>query len=366
MIKRNNRTILLTGGHAATAAYATVESLKQRNYFKQIFFVGSKTAIEGKDFETLESQILPELGVLTHWIPGGRIQRKFTIWTIPSLLKIPLSFIVAVFLILKIRPWLILSFGGGASFPVVLAGWLLGVPVIIHDQTASAGRANEIASPFARKIILSRASSLDFFPLEKSVVLGNPVRKEIVKIGPKNNTHIKTILITGGSRGSVALNELVQPVLKKLISKYKIIHQVGPIDYEKFAKIKTELSESESGNYEVFPNLDLGQMTNYYKNSDVVVARAGANTVSEILIISRPCVLVPIPWSYKDEQNLNAKYAEDLGLAKIVSQNSDPQDLFNAIVSQVESAHEIKAKYKNFHSLDEKAADKIATLLEEI
>lgn len=364
MIKRNPRKILLTGGHAATAAYATAEAIASKGYFKEIFWVGTKTAIEGQNFQTLEAQILPPLGVTTYWIPGGRIQRKFTIWTIPSLIKIPLSFFVSLFLVIKIKPHVILSFGGGVSFPVILAGWLLGVPVVIHEQTASAGRANEIASPFARKIILSRTSSLDFFPMDKSIVIGNPVREEIVKIKPKNLSSVKTILITGGSRGSIALNELVEPILGKLLSKYRIIHQTGPLDYEKFAKIKSELTQSD--NYEVYPSLDLDQMAKHYDLSDIVVARSGANTVSEIIIIGRPSVLVPIPWSYKNEQNLNAQYAEKLGLVKIVAQDADPSELYTTIENQAMNSKEILLNHQNFNSPDKFAAAKIATILEEI
>lgn len=366
MIKRNPKKILLTGGHAATAAYATVEGIKKRGHFKDIFWIGTKNALEGKSFQTLESQILPPLGVTTYWIPGGRIQRKFTIWTIPSLLKIPLSFLMSLFFIIKIKPHAVLSFGGGASFPVVLASFLLGVPVLIHEQTAVAGRANEISSFFAKKIILSRVSSLEFFPREKSEVLGNPVRKEILEIKPKKTSNIKTIFITGGSRGSQALNNLVKPILKNLLANYKIIHQTGSLEFENFSKIKSELSVAQNSNYDVYPTLDLSQMAKGYEDADVVVARAGANTVSEILITKRPAVLIPIPWSYKNEQNLNAQYAQNLGFVKIISQDSDPQALLEAINEQIMDVAKIRAKYSSFDSEDLNASQKIAIALEGI
>ncbi len=364
MIKRNSKRILLTGGHAATAAYAVIEALKKRDYFKEIFWIGVKGAIEGKNVETLESQILPPLGVTTHWIPGGRVQRKFTVWTIPSLLKIPMSFIASFFLIYKIKPKVILSFGGGVSFPVVFAGWMLGVPIVIHDQTATAGRANEVSSFFAKKVVLSRPSSLKYFPENKSVVLGNPVRSEIVQIKPKAPASYKTILITGGSRGSTTLNELVKPILSKLLTKYKIVHQTGALEYEDFAKFKSELKENK--NYQVFPSLELSSMAKFYEESDLIVSRAGANTVSEILAIKRPAVLIPIPWSYKDEQNENAKYIEQYGFAKIVSQDEKPEVLLSAIEDQISSINEIRSKFNNFTSPDLEASSKIATFLESI
>ncbi len=365
MIKRNPKRVLLTGGHAATAAYAVCESIIKRKHFKEIFWIGVKGAIEGKNIETLESQILPPLGVATHWIPGGRIQRTFTIWTIPSILKFALSFFVSISLLFKIKPYVILSFGGGVSFPVVLAGFLLGIPVVVHDQTATAGRANEIASLFAKKIILSRNSSLNYFPQEKSVVLGNPVRDEILKIKPKNGL-VKSILITGGSRGSTSLNSLIKPNIKKLLEKYKIIHQTGAIDYEVYAELKTKLPEQLSERYMVYPNLDLNGMAKFYEECDLVISRSGANTVSEILAIGRPSLLVPIPWSYKNEQVENAKYAETLGVAKIFPQNGSSDNFLKAIEEQARSAKDIHSIFKDWSSPDSNAAKKIATFLEEI
>lgn len=120
--KEKARKIVLTGGHAATTAVATVEEILRRRENWGLYWLGAKNAIEGKDVPTLDVEIFPKLSVSFNPIYAGRIQRKFSIWTIPSLLKIPVGFIQSLFLLKKIKPDLILSFGGFVSFPVVFWG----------------------------------------------------------------------------------------------------------------------------------------------------------------------------------------------------------------------------------------------------
>src|SRR3990167_5082544 len=152
--------ILVTGAHFTTAV-AVIEELKNLPAGRQeqkdidIVYVGRKTTREGDSSHSVESQVLPQLGVKFISIITGRLQRAFTIYTFSSLLKIPIGFLQSFFILLKEKPDVILSFGGYVAVPLVIAGWLLSIPIIIHEQTLVSGLANTISSFFADKVAVS-------------------------------------------------------------------------------------------------------------------------------------------------------------------------------------------------------------------
>lgn len=357
--------LVLTGGHAATTAVAVVEEIRKRNFGWKIYWIGAKNAIEGKKIVTLESEVLPRLGVTFLALTTGRLQRRFTLYTIPSFLKIPVGFVQSFYYLLKIKPQAVLSFGGFASFPVVIGAKILGIPVIIHEQTSAAGRANLAAKKFATKIALARVESKKYFKDSEYVITGNPVMKEVRDIRIKiNSKEIPVVYITGGSRGSQSINDAVEQILKVLLSKYKVIHQTGGLDYLKFSEIKQKLPQALRNNYEVFVRVNPLDVFKIYSKASVIVSRAGANTVSELMIIGRPAVLIPLPISYLDEQTENAKIASKWGIAKIISQSQlTPKKLLAAIESQIFQTSEISQKIKGKKSPDFDASRKLVNLI---
>lgn len=357
--------IVLTGGHAATTAVAVVEEIISENLNWNLYWLGVKNAIEGTKVATLESEVLPKLGVKFIPLTTGRIQRRFTFWTIPSILKIPVGIIQAFFLLLKIRPKIILSFGGYASFPVVVSARMLNIPVVIHEQTSVAGRSNLASGKFASQIAISRVESEKYYGSMRCILTGNPVMKEITKINPKLKlAKIPTIFVTGGSRGSQKINEALEGVLKRLLSKYKIIHQAGGLDYLKFSDIKQKLPKALRDNYNVFVRVNPLEVYKTYKISDIVVARAGANTVSEIMTIKRPAILIPLPLSYLDEQLKNARIAHDMGVAKIINQKDlTPEVLFRAIEESIKNYSSIVNKVRFKNSPDKGGAKNVVRVL---
>lgn len=362
--KEKNK-IVLTGGHAATTALATAEELIRRGSW-DIYWIGAKTAIEGKDIPTLESEIFPKIGIRSYKIISGRIQRKLTFWTLPSLVKIPFGFVHAIFLLFKIRPRIILSFGGFASFPVVVVGYCLRIPIIIHEQTAAVGRANKLSARFAKKIALARESSKKYFPSGKCKVIGNPLLTQIAEIEPKNKIgKPPTIFVTGGSRGSQTINTFILKVLEKLLKRYIVIHQTGFLDYEKINKLRNSLPNDLKKRYEIYPVLDPMDIDGVYRRADIIIARAGANTVSEIIATKRPSVLIPIPWSYGNEQARNAKFAEKFGVATILNQEIlSGSVLFDAVREIEVNWKNIVENVKGKKSLDIGASKKLVNLLE--
>lgn len=349
--------IVITGGHAATTALAVVEEINERHgVIGEIHWIGTKRAVEGKNGNTLESQILPGVGVIFHSLIMGRLQRKFSWWTIPSLLKIPIGFVQSLFLLITIRPRVILSFGGFASYPVVFWSWFLGIPVIIHEQTAVAGRANLAASRFAKRILLARPTSLNYFPKDKCMIIGNPILSYYFKHSfVIKNSQTPTIFITGGSRGSEAVNDLIDRSLDKLLVDFHIIHQVGIHGLEKFKK---------RNNYLVVETLTPGEMYKMYEKADVVVARAGANTVAEVMALKKPTLFIPIPWSYLNEQYENAKVAVDYGLAEILNQqNATPERFIDRIYKLYASRDSISKFVISKDSPDRLAANRLVDIL---
>ena len=184
------------------------------------------------------------MGVKFIPIPAGRLQRRFTRWTIPSLLRVPFGLFKALKVILEIKPKVIVSFGGYVGVPVVIAGFLRRVPILIHEQTATVGLANKISARFAQKIAISFPESKTFFPEGKVVFTGNPLRPEIFKSGkplfPLNEKK-KTIYITGGSQGASIINETIERCLLDLVIQYNVVHQCGAKDYPHFKEKRRKI-----------------------------------------------------------------------------------------------------------------------------
>ena len=329
-VKSKNRGILLTGGHAATTAISVVEELI-RKYGKEgidISWIGTRLPIEGKEIGGLKLKIFSEIKVKSYFF------------------KLPISFIRAVYFILKVKPGVTLSFGGFAAFPVVLASWLLRIPIIIHEQTIALGLANKLSSIFAKEILLAK-------------VVGNPVMTQICEVKAKQKiSNPPVIFIMGGSRGSEKINDAVFSILPKLLEKYKIIHITGEAHFNKFAGIK-------DGNYQCFSFVSPLEIDNLYREADIVVSRSGANTVAELMIVKRPAILIPIPWSHQNEQAENAKIACNFGVARILPQeNLSGRRLQIEIEKIIQDWDEITSKIKSKYSNDFSASSKVVDILE--
>jgi UDP-N-acetylglucosamine--N-acetylmuramyl-(pentapeptide) pyrophosphoryl-undecaprenol N-acetylglucosamine transferase len=367
--KRKIKRLVITGGHAGSTAYATIEQLRRANkYAWDIYFIGSKSAIEGRKVETLEKRVFPKIGVKYYPITSGRIQRKFTIWTIPSLIKIPIGFINALILLSRIKPDVTLSFGGFAAFPVVVSSYLLKIPVVIHEQTACVGRANKYSAFFAKKIALSRKESLAYFPGNKCIVTGNPISEEISSLSPKKNIGVPPVVfVTGGSRGSSILNKTVVASLREILGKYMLVHQTGTLEYAWVSKERSKLATKLKDNYKVYSVIEPWKWPNYISNADLVISRAGANVVSELVAIQKLAILIPIPFSYENEQMKNAEYAKRLGIAEIIEQENLTSEGLTKAVDMIFVNWEKRVKsIKNPQIDDKDASKKLVDLIESL
>lgn len=358
MPKSKNTKILLTGGHAATMGIAVTLELKKRFPDANIVFVGSKSAVPGTKATTTEFKVYPSLGIKFYPIMAGKLQTKFTRNTIPLALLIPVGFLQALVLLLQLKPGVILSFGGFASFPIVFWGRFLGISVIVHEQTVVFGRASKASAPFATKIALARKESLKFFPNYKSVVTGNPLLPGILSIKPKiAPSKDKVIFINVGSRGSEFIGDEIYKVLPELLKKYEIYHIAGENNFQRY-------KDYVNKKYHVFPFVDPRDIGKFYEKADVVIGRAGASTVSEILYLKRPALLIPLPRTFMGEQYKNAEYAKDFGVAKVMSETEvTPISLISSIDNIFLNWSKIVAKVRDKESPDASATEKIVNLI---
>lgn len=368
MEKKSDKKILLTGGHAAIFAYATIEELLARSTTKnwKIAWVGAKGAFEGKKAPTIESKVFPSLGVKQYFLTTGRVQRKFTLWTIPSLLKIPVGFVHAFFLIRKVKPDVIVSFGGFVAPPVVFAGWLNRIPIIVHEQTLVAGRANAFSAKFATKVALSRNELTKEFPPEKTVVVGNPIRSSIRSIAAKKKMgNPPLIYITGGSRGSSIINETVGEALPELLKNYKIIHQTGDLEYQKYVSLKKTLDPKLSSRYGVRSTIP--DVEKVFSQADILVGRSGANTVAEAILTHRPSLFIPLRIARKDEQYKNAQMAQENGIARVVREEDlTSEHLISEIDSISKSWEKMVRSSASKHYIDHDAHKVFVDLIERV
>lgn len=315
--------IAIIGGHLAPAL-AVMDSLATTD---KIVFFGRASAFEGDQSPSLESQLMQKRGIPFVPITTARLQRKLSRHTFPAFSKLPLGFSQALTALRKYKPDVVLSFGGYLSLPVCFAAKTLGIPVVIHEQTLQAGVANKIVGKIANKICISWESSRPFFPPEKTVLTGNPLRKfqmSNFKYPISNDENLPLLYITGGSAGSHAINELVKGALETLLQRTRIIHQTGDAkqfqDFEKLQAQKAALPRELQEHYSIHTFIAPEETGALMQQASLVVGRSGMNTVTELLYFGTPALLIPLPYGQKNEQQNNAEFLHTLGMADVLLQ----------------------------------------------
>lgn len=368
--------IIIIGGHLSPAL-SVLDSLP-KNW--EILFVGRKYVFEGEKSLSLEYKTINDLKIPFKEISTGRLQRKFTKNTVPSLLKLPSGFFKALGILKKFRPDVVLGFGGYLQIPVVFASFFLKIPVVLHEQTLESGFANKICSPIAKKICISWESSARFFPKEKTILVGNPVRKEIIQ-NPSirqaqdriqnSELDLPLIYVTGGSSGSHFLNHLIENLVTNLLVNFNVIHQTGDsFKYDDFKRLKIlreTLPKGLKKNYSIHKFINPSDVGNVLGQAEFVIGRAGMNTITELIFTKKPAILIPLTFSQNNEQVKNALFLEKLGIAKIILQKeASPQVLLSAINSMHESIARYTKKTQNLKDLiKEDAVGKIIEVIKQ-
>jgi len=351
--------VILIGGHLSPAL-SVLEAFPKDT---KVLFVGRKYALEGDSALSLEYKTITSLNVPFVGLNTGRLQRKLTKYTLLSLFKLPSGIIKSFLILIKFRPDVVVGFGGYVSIPVILCSYLLRIPVVIHEQTMEAGLTNKLVSRFAKKICISWDSSKEYFPRDKVVLTGNPVRKFSIldsKFSIFGNK-LPTIYVTGGSSGSHSVNELIEGIIAELLAVCNVIHQVGDTqkyrDFERLEQLRQDLPEDLQDNYILKKFIDPSQIGDLINSSSLVIARSGINTVTELIYFEKPALLIPLPFSQNSEQLKNAKFLKKIGLGKVLPQSKiNQKKLLQAIKLMLCEINSYKIDKEKFGNLPGKNA----------
>ena len=338
------KRIILTGGGTAghvTPNIALIPKLRELGY--DIQYIGS--------YNGIEKELIEPFGIPYHGISSGKLRRYFSLQNFTDPFRVIKGFGEARKLIKGLKPDVIFSKGGFVSVPVVLAGKRCKVPVIIHESDMTPGLANKLAIPSAVKVCCNFPETLDALPEGKAVLTGSPIRQELLT-GDKDaarkmcgfTDEKPVILVIGGSLGAVAVNEAVRAALPELLKQFQIIHLCG--------KGKVDDSLKEIKGYCQFEYIK-NELRDLFALADVVISRAGANAICELLALRKPNLLIPLSANAsRGDQILNARSFERQGYSKVLEEESvNAQTLQSAIREVYENRQTyINAMKKSSHT----------------
>lgn len=316
--------IIIVGGHLSPAL-AVIDSLPKT---WEVVFVGRKYAFEGDTVLSLEYQEIHKRGITFLPLTTARVQRSLSKHMLPSLGKLPYGFYQGITYLRKEKPDVVLSFGGYLSVPVGYGAKMLSIPLVIHEQTLEAGLANKLLGKIATKICISWQPSEKFFPKNKVILTGNPIKRFATDKLPFSfkGKKLPLLYITGGSTGSHAINQLVSDGLPDLVTEFRIIHQTGDSlphrDFDKLVDRRKKLPPEIAERYKIEKFISPNVIGSIMQAATLVVSRSGINTVSELLYFGKPALLIPLPSGQRNEQLKNARFLKEVGLAEILPQEN--------------------------------------------
>ena len=308
------KRIVLTGGGTAghvTPNIALLPGLKKAGY--EIFYIGSYNGIEKK--------LIEEQGIPYYGISSGKLRRYLDIKNFTDPFRVLKGCQEARKLMKQLQPDIVFSKGGFVSVPVVFAARHFHIPVIIHESDMTPGLANKLSIPSATRVCCNFPETVKHLPEGKAVLSGSPIREELMH-GSKAaglafaglSDKKPVICIIGGSQGSAAINQAVRSVLPTLLSDYQIIHLCG--------KGTVDVSLLHTPGYAQFEYVR-DELKDVFAAADLIISRAGANAICEILALRKPNILIPLPLSAsRGDQLLNAASYEKQGFSKVLQEEA--------------------------------------------
>jgi UDP-N-acetylglucosamine--N-acetylmuramyl-(pentapeptide) pyrophosphoryl-undecaprenol N-acetylglucosamine transferase len=347
-----------TGGHIFPAI-SIANALKQLDNTIDILFVGA----EGK----MEMEKVPAAGYKIVGLPVRGFQRKITLQNISFFYKLLVSMVRARKIIKSFKPHIVVGVGGFASGPILRAAAKANVPTLIQEQNSYAGVTNKLLANKASRICVAYEGMERFFPKDKIVFTGNPVRQGLSEISSKKHEEAlyhfglkgnkKTLLVVGGSLGARTINKSIEAGLQKIVdNKIQLIWQTGK-DYFEASKQAAEKFQSEDIKVHAF----ISRMDLAYTLADVVISRAGASTVSELCMVKKPAILVPSPNVAEDHQTKNAMALIKNDAAMMITDAEAPQNLVDEAIKLINDEFRINVYKENAGKMGvTNSAEKIA------
>ena len=304
------KKIVLTGGGTAghvTPNLALIPVLKEHGY--EIQYLGSYHGIEK---ELIEKEGIPYTG-----ISSGKLRRYFSLKNFSDPFRILKGYSQACRFLKKEKPDVIFSKGGFVSVPVVLAAKHLHIPAIIHESDMTPGLANKLCIPSARKVCCNFPETMKYLPADKAVLTGSPIRRELLNGSPLAgyqftgfSSEKPVLLIIGGSLGSVKVNQAVRSILPELLKTWQVVHLCG--------KGNLDLSLDSLDGYVQYEYIS-SELKDLFAMSDLMISRAGANSICEILALRKPNILIPLSAAAsRGDQILNANSFKKQGFSEVI------------------------------------------------
>jgi UDP-N-acetylglucosamine--N-acetylmuramyl-(pentapeptide) pyrophosphoryl-undecaprenol N-acetylglucosamine transferase len=336
-----------TGGHIFPALSIAGE-IRKRFPESEILFVGAT----GR----MEMEKVPAAGYRIIGLPVIGMPRKPGLSTVKFLFRLAKSMVMARQIIREFKPDLAIGVGGYASGPLLRAAVAKNVPALIQEQNSYAGVTNKFLGKKVQCICVAYEGMERFFPADKIILTGNPVRQAMLNITATQaeawkhynlNPENKTILITGGSLGARSLNNAVLANLDMIReSDVQIIWQTGSIYYEEMVERTNGVLPENLQIHKFLNNMELA-----YTAADVVVSRAGAGTISELCLVGKPCILVPSPNVAEDHQTRNAMALVEKDAAVLVRDDQIGQNLFIEMISLIGDTNRMNLLKRNIKKL---------------
>ncbi len=311
-------TFVITGGHH-NSALVVAKELKSRGH--KVIWIGHRYSSRGDTVDSAEYIEVTAAKIPFHDLTAGKL-----VLNLKEFIRFPLGLAKSYELLRAIGPRAIISFGGYLGGTVALSGKALGIPIFLHEQTVTAGRANKLIGKLSKRIYLTWAESAKFFDKKKIEVVGLPLRDNILSGTAKQlfTRRKPTILVMGGKQGAHALNHFVFTHLSELLKDFNIIHQTGTSsltgDYEKSLAYKVELG-SLSDSYLPLGYIGENEIGHYLYSADIYLGRSGAHICYELGVTAIPSILVPLMSTHDHEQHKNASILEKSGIGVILPQS---------------------------------------------
>ena len=324
-----------TGGHLYPGV-ALAEEFTTRRKGNEVLFVGTRRG--------LEARVIPELGYPIEFIEVRGLKGTGILNRLSGLVRLPLSLIQSFQILRQFRPDIAVGVGGYASGPMILAAWLSRVPTAVLEQNTVPGVTNRILGRIARSIYVMFEGSRAYFPAEKVQVFGNPIRRQLLEnfLRSRQSDNGKfNILILGGSQGAHMVNlRMVEAAAHfgDAEDNLRIVHQTGAKDEQQVRQGYEELG------VEAEVHAFIKNMSDAYQRADLVVCRAGATTLAEVMVAKKASILIPFPYATDNHQELNARQMVDAGAAiMLVERDLDGGKLAEAILGLYRSADQREA-----------------------
>jgi UDP-N-acetylglucosamine--N-acetylmuramyl-(pentapeptide) pyrophosphoryl-undecaprenol N-acetylglucosamine transferase len=294
-----------TGGHLYPGI-ALAEEVVTRHHANQVVFVGTERG--------LEARVVPREGYPLETIRAQGLKGKGLVGLLKGLWALPMSFVESVRILRKHKPDVVVGVGGYASGPVVLAAWLLGIPTAVQEQNALPGLTNKILGRFARVVFTAFEEAARFFPSRKVQLIGNPIRRKLMDNYLRSHVAHERfcVLVFGGSLGARGINQRMLEALdslQDLKDQLHIVHQTGKNDVEAVRRGY----EEKGFRAEVVEFIE--DMSSAYARAELVICRAGATTLAELMVAKKASILIPFPHATDNHQEVNARALVQSGAA---------------------------------------------------